>query len=133
MTWIALTRTSSRSLYLQLLALPEIEPALQTHLGILTPDMERAIDALQNDDDEEFELALDKVVPEVDSIDRRMELARAVIALRNRGCIPPKLAAAAVIELDLKESMLFRFSVAESLEVLAAYGRSPTGLTAAPR
>jgi hypothetical protein len=122
-----------RSLFDQLLYLPEIDTSLQTRLGILTPDMDRAIDALQDDDDEEFDRALNKVVPEVDSSDRRIELAQAVITLRDQGRIPPKLAAVAVLELDGKESTLFLSSVAESLAVLAGERRTPSGLIVATR
>ena len=39
-----------RSLFDQLLYLPEIDTSLQVRLGILTPDMDRAIAALQDDD-----------------------------------------------------------------------------------
>ena len=124
---------SLRSLFDQLLYLPEIDTSLQTRLGILTPDMDRAIAALQDDDDEEFDLALNKAVPEVDSIDRRIELARTVITLRNNGRIPPMLAAVAVLDLDGKDSTLFLSSVAESLAVLAGDRRTPAGLIVATR
>jgi hypothetical protein len=122
-----------RCLFDQLPSLPAIDTTLQTRLGILTPDMDRAMDALRNDDDDEFDLALNKVVPEVDSIDRRIELARAVITLRDQGRIPPKLAATALIELDCNESTLFHSSVAESLRVLAGDHRTPQGLIVATR
>lgn len=49
----------------------------------------------------------EKGVPEVDSIDRRCELAQAVLTLREQGCIPPKVAAAAVLELIGEETTLF--------------------------
>jgi hypothetical protein len=92
-----------RSLLVQLRNLPAMETALRTRPGILTPDMDRRTDAVQNDDDDEFDPALDKV----DSIDRRFELAEAALMLREQGSIPPKLAAAAVIALVGEESTLF--------------------------
>ena len=122
-----------RSLFDELLYLPEIDTSLQVRLGILTPDMDRAISALQDDDVEEFDQALDKVVAEVDSPGRRIELAQAVITLRNQGRIPPNLAAAAVLELDCRESTLFLSSVAESLAVLAGDRRTPAGILVATR
>ena len=52
-----------RTYFDQLLYLPEIDTSLQVRLpGIITPDMDRAINALRDDDDEEFDEALDKVV-----------------------------------------------------------------------
>jgi hypothetical protein len=42
-----------------------------------------------------------------DSLDGRSDLARAVLTLRQQGSIPPKFAAAAVIELVGEESTLF--------------------------
>jgi hypothetical protein len=122
-----------RSLFDQLLYLPEIDTSLQVRLGILTPDMDRAIAALQDDDPDEFDQALGQVVPAVDTVDRRVELARAVLALRDQGRIPPRLAGVAVLELDGKESTLFLSSVAESLAVLAGDRSTPAGLLVATR
>jgi hypothetical protein len=104
---MGIDKVQLRSLLDQLRYLPEMDTALQTRPGILTPDTDGRIDALQNDDDDEFDPALDKELPEVDSIDRRFELARAVLILREQGSIPPKLAAAAVIALVGEESTLF--------------------------
>ena len=115
-----------RTLLGQLIFLPEIDTSLQVRLPeTITPDMERAINSLRANDDE-FDEALGKVVAEVDTIGRRIELARALIELRNEGRIPPKLAAVAVFELDRPKSTLFISSVAESLEVLAREQRKPT-------
>ena len=122
-----------RSLFDQLLYLSGRDPSLQVRLGILTLDMDRAINALQDDDDEDFDWALDRVVFEVDTVDRRVNLARAVITLRDQGRVPPRLAAIAVLEFDRKESTLFLSSVAESLAVLSGDHRTPTGLLVAMR
>jgi hypothetical protein len=122
-----------RSLFDQLLYLPEIDTSLQVHLDILTPDMDCAIAALQAEDTDEFDRALRQVVPAVDTADRRLELARAVISLRDQGRITPRLAGVAVLELDGKESTLFLSSVAESLAVLAGDRSTPAGLLVATR
>ena len=66
--------------------------------------------------------SLEKVVPMVDKVDRRIDLARAVVALRDQGRISPKLAAMAVFELDRPDSVLFMSSVAESI---ARFSRKP--------
>jgi hypothetical protein len=107
--------------------LPESRTSLQLCLGILAPTMDRAIRAIQSDDVDVLDEVFDKVVVEVDSPSRRIELARAVISRRDEGGIPSDLAAAAVLELDRKESTLFLSSVAESLAVLAGDRRSPPG------
>ena len=118
----------------QPLYLPEIDTSLQVRLpGIITPDMDRAVNALRDDDDEEFDEALERVVSAVDSADRRLELAQAVLRLRDQGQIKRKFAAIAVLELDRAESMVFRSSVAESLAVLAGDRRTPAGLLVAAR
>jgi len=123
-----------RSYFDQLLYLPELDSSLQVRLpGIVTPDMDRAINALRDDDDEEFDDALDKVMLAVDSADRRLDLAQAVLSLRDQGKIERKFAAIAVLELDRTESMLFRSSVAESLAILAGDQRTPAGLLVATR
>jgi len=114
-----------RAYFDQLLYLPEIDTSLQVRLpGIITPDMDRAINALSDDDDEEFDEALDKVVSAIDSADQRLDLAQAVLRLRDQGQINRKFAAIAVLELDRGESMVFRSSVAESLAILAGDQRA---------
>src|ERR1019366_8829967 len=90
-----------RALFDQLLYLPEIDASLQVRLSrILTPQIDQAINALKTKDGEGFDRALEQVVPTLYTPERRVELARAVIELRDQGRIPPKLAAIAVLELD---------------------------------
>jgi hypothetical protein len=121
-----------RALFDQLFYLPELDLSLQVPLpAILTPDVDRAVRALRDDDGDEFDRALEKVVPMIDIVDRRIDLARAVVALRDEGRISPKLAAVAVFELDRPDSVLFMSSVAESIGVLAGEERTPTGLLVA--
>ncbi len=117
-----------RSLFDELLYLPEIDTSLQLRLGILTPTMDSAIGAIQDDDVDVLDEVFDKVVAEVDSPSRRIELAQAVTTLRDQGRIPADLAATAILELDRKESTFFLSSVAESLAVLAGDRSTPTGL-----
>ena len=118
-----------RAYFDQLLDLPELDVSLQVRLpGIITPDMERAINALRDDDDDGFDDALEKVLDVTDSPERRLALAEAVLRLRDQGQIKRKFAAMAVLELDRPESMIFRSSVAESLAVLAGEQRTPAGL-----
>ena len=68
--------------------MPEIDTSLQLRLGILTPTMDSAIGAIQDDDVDVLDEVFDKVVAEVDSPSRRIELAQAVTTLRDQGRIP---------------------------------------------
>ncbi len=122
-----------RSLFDELLYLPEIDTSLQLHLGIFTPTIDQAINAIQDDDVEVLDQAIDRVVAEVDSPSRRVELAQAVLTLRDQGRIPPDLAATAVLELDRQESRFFLSSVAETLALLAGDRSTPAGLILATR
>jgi hypothetical protein len=124
-----LTELEMRALFDQLLYLPELDLSLQIPLPLIrTPHLDRAIRALQDEDDEEFDAELAHVVPLVDSAEHRTMLARAVVALRDQGRISRKLAALAVLELDRETSTFFMSSVAESIAVLAGDQRTPSGL-----
>ena len=93
---------STRSVYL-----PAVDASLQVRLpSVITADMDRAINALRDDHGTVFDEALGKVVPAVDTLERRILLAQAVIALRDQERIPAKLAAVAVFELDRAEPIL---------------------------
>jgi hypothetical protein len=121
-----------RSLFDQLLYLPEVDLSLQVPLPLVTtPHLDRAIRALQDGEDDVFDHELAHVVPMVDNAEHRSMLARAVLALRDLGRIPSKLAALAVLELDRETSTFFISSVAESIAVVAGDRRTPTGLLVA--
>lgn len=128
------TQAEMRALFDQLVYLPAVDASLRVGLpGIITADMDRAINALRDDHGTAFDDALGRVVPYVDTLERRIELAQAVIALRDRGRIPAKLAAVAVLELDREESVFFLSCVAESLAALADSEPTPAGLVTAAR
>ena len=123
-----------RSLFDQLVYLPELDLSLQVPLPLIrTPHLDRAIRALQDDEDDVFDQELTHVVPLVDNAEHRSTLARAVVALRDQGRVPSKLAALAVLELDRETSTFFISSVAESIAVLAGDQRTPSGLLVAAR
>jgi hypothetical protein len=130
----SISENELRAHFDELIYLPEIDLSLQVPLpGIITPDLDHAIDALQHDDGDEFDRFLDRVVPTVDTVQRRIDLVHAAIALRDQGRIPAVLAAIAVLDLDREESILFTSSVAESISVLAGDQRTPSGLLVAAR
>ncbi len=120
------------SLFDQLVSLPELDLSLQVPLPVIrTPDIDRAVRALMEDDTDEFDNALSQVMAVVDTAYNRLLLARAVVILRDAGKISQKLAALAVIELDRETSTFFMSSVAESLSLLAGDRRTPSGLLVA--
>jgi len=128
------TELEMRSLFDELLYLPEVDLSLQVPLPLVrTPHLDRAIRALQDDEDEVFDHELAHVVPLVDDAEHRTTLAKAVLVLRDQGRIPSKLAALAVLELDRETSTFFISSVAESIAVLAGDQRTPSGLLVAAR
>ena len=109
-----------RALFDELPFLPEIYRSLYVNLGMITPDMDRAIDALDDNDMDGFREVLKRVTAEVDTPGRRLKLAEAILTLRDEECIPADLAAAAVLDLGMKGgSNLLLSSVANSLLVLA--------------
>lgn len=123
-----------RSLFDQLIYLPELDLSLQVPLPLIRPPhLDRAIRALQDDEDDVFDHELAHVVPLVDDAEHRSALARAVLALRDKGRISSKLAALAVLELDRETSIFFMSSVAESIAVLAGDQQTPSGLLVASR
>jgi hypothetical protein len=128
------TRVEFDDLFAELVDLPELDLSLQVPLpSIWTPAIERAVSALDDDDEEAFDTALSDVVSGVDTTVSRLLLGRAVVILRDAGAISKKLAALAIIELDQEDSAFFRSSVAESLAVMAGDQRTPSGLLVAAR
>jgi hypothetical protein len=125
-------REEFNTLFAELVDLPELDLTLQVPLpSIWTPQLDRAVKALQDDDTEEFDNALTDVLAKLDTVRQRLLLARAVVILRDAGQLSKKLAALAVIELDREHSAFFASSVAESIAVVARDQRTPSGLEVA--
>jgi hypothetical protein len=113
----------------ELVNLPELDLSLQVPLpSIWTSELDRAVNALHDDDTDEFDDALTHVVAKLDTVRNRLLLARAVVILRDAGRLSKKLAALAIIELDREYSAFFTSSVAESIAVVAGDQRTPSGL-----
>jgi len=126
------TKDEFEDLLAELVNLPEFDLSLQVPLpSIWTPDLDRAVKTLHDDDTEEFRDALTHVVARLDTVRQRLLLARAVVVLRDAGRLSKKLAALAVIELDREYSAFFASSVAESIAVVAGDQRTPSGLVVA--
>jgi hypothetical protein len=132
---VGIDKTEMRSLFDQMVDLPRLDSSLQLRMpAILTPDIDRAITALSTGADvETSKRALERVLPTLDTLDNRVALAYAVVALRDQGRISAELAAVAVLELDRPVSTLLLSSIAESISVLGGDRCTPAGLLVAPR
>lgn len=118
-------------LFHEVVHLPELDLSLQVHLPVLSPLVERARGAIEDDGDDgdPFLEAVEDIVHELDTPGLRLELATAVIALRDAGRVDPKVAAVAMFDLTSETcSALLTNSVAESVAVDAGHSRTPAGL-----
>jgi len=123
-----------RSLYAELIDLPELDLSVHVRLPVLrTPEITRAAAALATGDDAAFDRALREVRGTVDTVERRLELAHAVLALRDQGRITRALAAVAIIDLNQPDSALFTSSLAQAIAVSGGEERTPSGLLVAAR
>lgn len=123
-------RAQFYELFSEAIHLPELDLSLQVRLPtVFPPAIERARAALDDEDTETFDDALWEVAEQLDTPRRRLELAQAVIALRDAGRVDPKVAAVAVFDLSEGDSSaLFISSIAESIGVSAGDTRTPSGL-----
>jgi len=114
----------------ELIELPTIDTSLQLALPrSLTPDVERLLVAIEEGDLDDIDEALPAVLAWVDTPLARAELARAVLALRDRGRLDPKVAAAALIELSApKLQRLVSSAVVQAAGVVLGQVATPSGL-----
>jgi hypothetical protein len=113
-----------------MIELPTIDTSLQLPLPrLLTPDVDRLLVAIEEDDLDGIDGALPAVLARVDTPLARAELARAVLALRDKGRIDPKVAAVALIELSApKLQRLVSSAVVQAAGVIVGEVATPSGL-----
>src|SRR4051794_1334995 len=113
----------------QLVDLPCLDLSLQIKLPkLLSPAVGRLCEAIVEDDEIAGDAVIDQVLDELDTAAARERLARAVIALRDRGRLPRRLAAVALIDLASGSRQLVGASVIEAVAVRAGVARTPSGL-----
>ena len=114
----------------EMLELPTIDTSLQLPLPrLLTPDVERLLVAIEDGDLDGIDDALPAVLARVDTPLSRAGLARAVLALRDRGRIDPKVAAVALIDLSTpKLQRLVASAVVQAAGVVVGEVATPGGL-----
>jgi len=121
--------TEFRELYEEMIYLPELDVSLHLRLpSLLTPDVEVAMNAIAHEDDDGLEDALHAVAMELNTIERRLELANAVLKLRDQGLIAPELAAVSIIDLNNEDSALFISALAQTIAVKSGSEPTPSGL-----
>ena len=117
----------------EMMELPTIDTSLQLPLPrLLTPDVDRLLRAIEDDDLDEIDDALVPVLGRMDTPLARAALARAVVAQRDLGRIDPEVAAVALIELsDPGLRRLVSSAVLESACVMMGEVATPSGLRVA--
>jgi hypothetical protein len=98
---------------------------------LLGPELERLRAAVDNDDENELEATLEPAVARIDTWERRCELARALILLRDSGKVEPRIAAVAMSDLNAKRSRMLESSLVEAIAVSVGAARTPASLVVA--
>jgi len=129
---IGIDRDRLYSLYDEMIHLPELDMSLHMRLpGLRTPEVIRAADAISAGDGDRFDRALRDARAAVDTIERRLQLAQAVMAMRESGRVSRPLAASAIIDLNQPGSALATSALAQAIAVAAGDERTPAGLLVA--
>jgi hypothetical protein len=119
-------------LYGAVATLPSLDLSCQLRLPrLLSPELERLRSAITDDDDDEIQHALPGALAQVDNVFVRVELAQAVIALREAGRVSEEVAAAALLDLDSDADALVREALLAALAVDCGAARTPSGLVLA--
>jgi hypothetical protein len=113
----------------QLEHLPRLDHRLVAELPqLITPAWSRLQAAIRADDDEMVEAELPGLLSARDTPAARAGLARVVVELRDEGRLDECLAATALFDLSLSESILLRASVIEAAAIDAGATRTASGL-----
>jgi hypothetical protein len=113
----------------ELVDVPCLDLSLQVELPkLLSPAIGRLCEAIAEDDEIAGDAVIEQVLVELDTPVARERLARGVIALRDTGRLPRRLAAVAVVDLASGSRQLLCASVIEAVAVRAGVARTPSGL-----
>jgi SEC-C motif len=113
----------------ELVGVPCLDLSLQVELPkLLSPAIGRLCEAIAEDDEIAGDAVIEQVLVELDTPVARERLARGVIALRDAGRLPRRLAAVAVVDLASGSRQLLCASVIEAVAVRAGVARTPSGL-----
>ena len=113
----------------ELVDLPCLDLSLQVELPkLLSPAVGRLCEAIAEDDEIAGDAVIEQVLVELDTPVARERLARAVIALRDTGRVPRRVAAVALVDLASGSRQLLCASVIQAVAVRAGVARTPSGL-----
>ncbi len=113
----------------ELTELPELDLSLHAELPkLLSPVFGRFCDALADDDPDAADEPFAQLLQAVDTPLERARLARAVIALRDRGRVRQKVAATALIDLASGSRVLLGACLLQALAVRVGAARTPAGV-----
>lgn len=112
--------------------LPARDLSLQIELPeLVSPELDRLLDAVVDDDPDEAREVLPAVLAKVDTPQTRARLARAIVDLRDGGRLDSQLAAAGLIDLASKSQLVVRASLLRAAAVATGVARTPGGLMVA--
>jgi hypothetical protein len=118
-----------RELFDDLIELPELDLALTITLPqLLTPDLQHLFDAIKADDVDAGAEVTPRILDQLDTPVERARLARTIIHLRDIKRLEPRLAAAAIIDLDSRSRYLLRASLVHAAFIHTGRMRTPAGL-----
>lgn len=127
-TLLGMSELETTRLLRELADLPSLDLSLVLRLpGLLTPELGRLLDAVAADDELALDDALEEALAQVDTVPSRVDLARAVVALRDAGRIERRLAALALVDLERTRTVLAA-SLLEAAAIATGQARTPAGL-----
>jgi hypothetical protein len=125
----ALSEREFSMLLAELVDLPCLDLSLQVELPkLLSPALGGLCDAIAEDDELAGDAVIEEVLDELDTPLERARLARAVLAVRDAGRCPRRLAAVALIDLASGSRQLVCASVIQAVAVRAGVARTPGGV-----
>ena len=95
---------------------------------LISPELDELIQAAINDDPDTADELIPAVLATVDTPSQRARLAQAVINLRDNGRLPPRQAAAALIDLAGETQALIRASLINAIFINTGQIPTPGGL-----
>lgn len=130
---LGITRDDFEGLFGEMVGLPVRDVSVQLCLPrLLSPELEALRGAIGNDD-EAVEVLVGPALAQLDTAQRRAELARAVLALADADRVGAQVAAVAMVDLTTGSSGLLRSSLLEALAVSVGAARTPAGLLVVSR
>jgi hypothetical protein len=112
-----------------LIDLPGIDYSLLVTLPeLISPDLQRLRESVQDDDPDWGWDALTAIVTEIDTPQQRARLADAIVSLRDQRRITRRQAAYALLDLNTPSTRLIGASLLEAVAISVGAHRTPGGL-----